>query len=131
MKSASRQRDRADLLLSLLPVLEEFGVSLYLSGHDHCYQRFGPSDAIPVPLVVSGGGGKRLYDVRPDPRAAALSRVHHWCEVEIEGEVFRVRAVGIDGAVADEFRLELPAGERLERIRVRAPRRAARIDRLR
>ncbi len=56
MRSASRQRDRGELLLSLLPELVDGQISLYLSGHDHCYQRFGePGGDEPV-LVVSGGG---------------------------------------------------------------------------
>ena len=128
MKSASRQRDRGDLLLSMLPELERWQVSLYLAGHDHCYQRFGPNEKLPVPLVVSGGGGKRLYDVRPDPRAAALAKAHHWCAVTVRGRELRIRARDLDGGELDDFALRLPDGQALERLRALNPGRAARIS---
>ena len=57
MRSASRQRDRADLLQHLRPLLESYGATVYLSGHDHCYQRFGSvpgSEKDRMPLIVSG-----------------------------------------------------------------------------
>lgn len=134
IRSQSRQGTRADLLLSLLPELAAHGVPLYLSGHDHCYQRFGtPERGEPV-LVVSGGGGKDLYEVHPaqlGPQAAALAKAWHWCSAEATGDRLRVRAHGIDGGLLDEFELRLPSGEALDRIRARSPARAARIARLR
>ncbi|MCB9877979.1 MAG: metallophosphoesterase [Planctomycetes bacterium] len=134
MLSASRQKDRPDLCLSLAPVLEEWGVTLYLSGHDHCYQRFGPSPVAPVPLIVSGGGGKSLYDISRDPRIAGraerLASAYHWCQAEVAGASMEVHARGLDGEVLDTFRIALPEGESLERIRKRNPARAARIEAL-
>ncbi|MGC6489387.1 MAG: metallophosphoesterase family protein [Planctomycetota bacterium] len=134
MRSASRQGDNPELLRSLLPALEESQVSLYLSGHDHCYQRFGPSERLPVPLVVSGGGGKRLYDISENPRARreaqALEKAHHWCGAEVDGAVMRVTATSIAGDVLDAFELTLPSGPQLESLRARNPARAARIDAL-
>lgn len=134
MRSASRQGDNPELLSSLLPALEEWQVSLYLSGHDHCYQRFGPSEKLPVPLVVSGGGGKRLYDISENPRARreaqALEKAHHWCGAEVEGSVMRVTATSIDGKELDQFELRLPRGDALRRLRELNPARAARIDEL-
>jgi hypothetical protein len=131
MRSASRQMDRAELLLAMLPELAEHQVSLYLSGHDHCYQRYPPKQAGEPVLVVSGGGGKDLYAVRPDPRAAKLVSAYHWCSVEVAAGVLRLRAHGLDGAVLDEFRLELPTGDGLAQLRRKAPARADRVAALR
>lgn len=131
MQSASRQRDRADLLLSLLPALEEHRVSLYLSGHDHCYQHFRPHREGGMPLVVSGGGGKDLYEIRPDPRAVKLVSEHHWCRAEIAGARMSVAAFGLSGEELDRFELRLPAGPELADLAARNPARAARIGRLR
>ena len=121
-------------VVNLLPALEEWQVTLYLSGHDHCYQRFGPSEKLPVPLVVSGGGGKRLYDITDNPRARreaqALEKAHHWCGVEVEGDTLRWTATSIDGEVLDDVTMRLPEGEDLERLRARSPQRAARIEAL-
>lgn len=136
MRSASRQWDRPDLIQELLPELRSWGVSLYLSGHDHCYQRFDGGEGGPA-LVVSGGGGKDLYDVDPHRRSAApslrsvvLKSSYHWCGVEVVAGRLRVRAVGLDGQEIDRFEVEMPSGARLESLRQVAPGRAARIDRL-
>lgn len=128
MRSASRQRDRADLLLHGLPVLQQFGVDLYLSGHDHTYQRFGrgsgPDD---VPLIVSGGGGKDLYTVRPDPRVDVVQSRFHWCTVEVHGRSLVLRARDLADGVLDTLRLDRGSEAHLSRIRQVNPTRAARI----
>ena len=89
---------------------------------------------MPVPLVVSGGGGKRLYDITDNPRARrgaqALQKAHHWCGAEVEGATMRVTATSIDGDELDRFELELPSGSALEALRGRNPARAARVDAL-
>ncbi|MFO1077093.1 MAG: metallophosphoesterase [Planctomycetota bacterium] len=133
IRSASRQKDRRDLLLHVRPLLEANAVSLYLSGHDHCYQRFGPDAAAgqSVPLIVSGGGGKSLYEVEPAAGAAVVRSAFHWCSVELAGVTMRCVAHGIDGTAFDEVVLTLPEGERLDALARSAPARAARIRRLR
>jgi hypothetical protein len=133
MRSQSRQRNRGDLLVNLLPVLRGHQVSLYLSGHDHCYQRFGGADDATgdgVPLVVSGGGGKSLYDVRPDARYV-LESAYHWCSAEVRQGTLTVRAHRLDGSLIDTLQLPLPSGAALEAIRQQNPARARRIDALR
>jgi acid phosphatase type 7 len=133
MRSWSRQGNRGELLLGLLPELAAHGVTLYLSGHDHCYQRFGEPGASEPMLVVSGGGGKDLYDLKAaqaGPRPAAMAKAFHWCGVEVGGGRLLVQAYGLDGAVLDRFEAKLPTAELLARIRAQNPARAARIERL-
>lgn len=134
VRSASRQGNNGDLMLLLEPELAKAQVSVYLCGHDHCYQRFGPNADVPVPLVVSGGGGKRLYEIKQDPRsrkgAEALHSVHHWCSAQVHGRTFRIVARSVDGTELDAFDLQLPSGADLERLRATNPGRAARIDAL-
>ncbi len=129
--SASRQRDsRADLQQEILPLLEEHGVDLYLSGHDHTYQRFG--DATTVVQVVSGGGGKSLYDVVPDRRAKVAQSRYHWCSVEVRGRSLTLRSWGVEGDLIDTVALTKdPAGARELGIQQRNPLRWARIQALR
>ena len=133
MWSASRQRNWGDLLETVAPILEEHAVSLYLCGHDHCYQHFegSASGTDTVPMIVSGGGGKELYEVRPHAHAVQLKSQYHWCSVEVQGASLTLRAIGIDGGLIDTLRVDLPAEERLQRIRRLNPARAARIERLR
>jgi hypothetical protein len=127
IKSQSRQRDRADLLLSMMPLLAKHQATVYLSGHDHCYQRFAPAAGDDgVPLVVSGGGGKSLYEVRPG-RGAALESSYHWCSGVALGVRLTVRAHRLDGTLIEAVDLELPHGEALERLRESNPERARRV----
>lgn len=133
MRSQSRARNRGDLLLHLLPALRENHVSLYLSGHDHCYQRFGGPDratADGLPLIVSGGGGKSLYEVRPDARYV-LESAYHWCSAEVRGRQLTVRSHRLDGTLIDSLDLALPEGGDLDDLRRQNPGRAARIEALR
>ena len=134
IRSASRAGPNGALQSVLLPELERQQVSLYLSGHDHCYQRFGPNQRWPVPMLVSGGGGKRLYDITEDPRmkigAESLHKSYHWCSAEVAGGTFRIIARSAEGAVLDDFELALPAGDELARLRISNPLRAARIEAL-
>jgi acid phosphatase type 7 len=133
MRSASRQGNRAELLLGLLPELAAQGVDLYLSGHDHCYQRFAAVDGGPV-LVVSGGGGKDLYDVQPVARGArleAVAKAYHWGEVQVRDGRCEVAIRGLGAAEIDRFRLDLAVGDRLRRIAERNAGRARRIELLR
>ena len=134
IRSASRQGPDGKLQSVLLPALEQHQVTLYLSGHDHCYQRFGPNERWPTPMVVSGGGGKRLYDISENPRvkigAEALHKAYHWCGVEVSGKQFRVVARDVEGVELDAFELPLPSGDRLEALRASNPGRATRIEAL-
>lgn len=131
IRSASRAGNRGDLMKHLQPLLQREAVSLYLCGHDHCYQRFGRPENGEVPLVVSGGGGKDLYAVHPDRQVVVATSAYHWCEAECRSSMLRVRSHGLDGRILDEFEVLPPGGELLESLRRERPGRAARIDALR
>lgn len=127
--SASRHRDRADLIEHLLPVLERAGVDLYVSGHDHTYQRLRTPGG--MRLVVTGGGGKSLYDLRPHPAVEVMHSTYHWCLVDVVGPTLTLRALDLHGTAIDE--LVLRKGDdaaQLTSIRSFQPRRAERIEAL-
>lgn len=127
IQSASRQGDRADLAEQVLPLLRHHAVDLYLSGHDHTYQRFGGDGD--VVQVVSGGGGKSLYALgeRPDLRAAAS--VYHHVRGDVAGGRLTLTAIALDGATIDAVVLRKDRAQ-LERIRQLNPARAVRIEAL-
>lgn len=101
--SASRQQDRKDLVEHLWPLLRELKVDLYFCGNDHNYQRFG-ADGEPQ-IVVTGGGGKSVYEIGTHPRLRASHSGFQFCSVVIGKGSAKVRVLGPDGGTIDEFEL--------------------------
>ena len=101
--SCSRHDGNEKVERHWVPVLEEHRVALVLNGHDHNYQRFVSPGG--VTYVVTGGGGKGLYQVdrcaTGTPRRAAAIVRHHFTAVEVRDGSLTVSAVGTDGAVLD------------------------------
>jgi hypothetical protein len=89
----------------LKPLLEIYGVNLYMSGHDHNYERFAPKNG--VTYVVSGGGGAA---VRPFQRIEQGSQVrvstHHFILFERSGKTLRFRAINDQGQVIDAGQID-------------------------
>jgi acid phosphatase len=87
-----------------VPLFRRSGVRLVLSGHDHNYQRFERDG---VTYVVHGGGGARLYTLRPCPssypRRVAARVGHGFVHVVVEPDGFLVRIVDLGGKTIDRF----------------------------
>lgn len=105
------------------PLLEEAGVDLVLTAHDHLYERTHQLSGETVVdgdgafqrgagtvYVVSGGGGRALYEFEPEqPAWSALRSVtHHILVVDATPEGLQVRAVDAHGAVIDSFTIGDP-----------------------
>ncbi|MGH3022663.1 MAG: metallophosphoesterase family protein [Gaiellaceae bacterium] len=86
----------------LVPVFERTGVDLVLAAHDHNYQRFRRRG---VTYVVHGGGGARLYPLRPCPssfpRRRAAREIRGWLYVRVAADALVVRAIGLGGGTVD------------------------------
>ncbi len=89
---------------TFIPVFERYGVDLVVTGHDHNYQRFYPVNGITY--VVTGGGGKTLYEVRSTARTAYVAAVDHHVRLSIGATALRLEAVSKDGLVFDSFAVE-------------------------
>jgi hypothetical protein len=89
------------------PLFERYGVRLVLAGHDHNYQRFASFRG--VTYVVHGGGGARLYKLRPCPasypRRTGARVGFGFLHVQVEPDGFVVRAVDLNGKTIDRFRV--------------------------
>lgn len=106
---------RPDLTIRkyLSPVFEQVGVDVVFCGHDHNYQRTLPlrgdeAGEDGVVYVISGAGGARLYDLQPREAwpaffAAADNSVHSFTHVQLVEDVLRLRQIGINGRVLDEW----------------------------
>lgn len=96
----------------VVPILQEFGVDLVLVGHDHFYERFVPlrfdgfetfEDPEGFHYVISGSGGNTLYELNDHPLDVVGERRFHFLYVEADRERIRVRAIGDEGDVIDDF----------------------------
>ncbi|XP_039127725.1 purple acid phosphatase 8-like [Dioscorea cayenensis subsp. rotundata] len=59
IRSVSEHGDTDELVDMLLPMLEasNFGVDLYMNGHDHCLEHISSDDS-PIQFLTTGGGSK-------------------------------------------------------------------------
>jgi 3',5'-cyclic AMP phosphodiesterase CpdA len=88
-------RSNAAVVDRWVPLFQQHGVDLVLSGHDHNYQRFAEWHG--VRYVVHGGGGAHLYPVEPCPNGYPRRRfagaVHGFLSIRAREDVMRVSAV--------------------------------------
>lgn len=94
----------------LLPILEENGVDIDITGHSHLYERFVPigrEGKRPLIHIVSGGGGAPLYDVKPSALlegGIGYSGLHY-CVFEVDGNRLTMTAKKPDGTAFDRMEL--------------------------
>ncbi len=100
MYSSGGHGDTTWVREKLQPLMEKYSVDLYLSGHDHDYERFEPVRG--VHYTVSGGGGAFLTDFKRI-RAGSVThlRVHHYLIVEILGRDIWIKAINRFGDIID------------------------------
>lgn len=92
--------DEKHLRKSLLPLIERYGVSLVLTGHEHSYQRFNYKG---VCMITTAGGGSHLIgQVRTSPYLVKYIKAHHYCVMTIHPKELTIKAIGLDGRVLDE-----------------------------
>jgi predicted phosphodiesterase len=91
-----------------VPLFEDYGVQLVLSGHDHNYQRFAARNG--VTYVVHGGGGAGLYSLRrcPSsyPRRIRARDEHGFLSVSVSPDRLDGLAIDTRGRVTDRFSLQ-------------------------
>jgi 3',5'-cyclic AMP phosphodiesterase CpdA len=89
----------------LLPILQETGVRLVFTGHDHMYYRTYRDG---VTQVITGGGGAPLYD--PENTGMMIegdvtAKVHHYCRVDVRADAIIVTTLDLEGEIIDQFHL--------------------------
>ena len=92
------------------PLMERYRVSMAFAGHNHYYAR---ALVRGVHHITTGGGGAPLYNPRNNrPNVITSSKAHHFCKVEIEGNILRFNSVKPDGTVIDTFTIKKEERER-------------------
>lgn len=88
-----------------VPLFEEYGVPLVLSGHDHNYQRILVNGTT---YVVSGGGSQVLYSMSAlHPGSRLFSSTSHFVILSIFPERIEMETITITGQVIDRTEIEL------------------------
>ena len=94
----------------MVPILENNGVQLVFSGHEHSYQRSVPirkssfvAPGLGTNYFTSGGGGAILYPVPDKPMVAFARSAHHYLRAEVEGTRITVRSIRHDGVELDSY----------------------------
>jgi predicted phosphodiesterase len=106
--SCSRHGSTPEVVEEWVPLFQELGLDLALSGHDHLYQRFDTEEG--VTYVVTGGGGTFLDGAGSCPstvphRAAATGQEHHFVAIQGSADELSLRAIGVEEPNLDEFSL--------------------------
>jgi acid phosphatase len=106
--SCSHHGSTTDVVNSMVQLLDD-DVVMVVAGHDHNYQRFENAG---VAYVVSGGGGRALYELQEcpanHPAMLAGESIHHFVALHQEPGSIVLTAVDIDGDVFDSVSIPLP-----------------------
>lgn len=88
----------------LKPLLEAGGANLYLSAHEHDYERFATIDGITY--IVSGGGGADLRKFnRPVEGSLVRKSEHHFLMIEEKQDYLNIQAINRSGHIIDHLKL--------------------------
>jgi hypothetical protein len=94
----------------MVPILENNGVQVVFSGHEHSYQRSVPirksstvAAGVGTNYFTSGGGGAILYPVPAKPLVAMARSVYHYVKAEVQGPRITIRSIRQDGVEVDNF----------------------------
>jgi 3',5'-cyclic AMP phosphodiesterase CpdA len=103
----------------LWALLEDAGIGLVISGHEHGYSRRTVTVRRPIAQVIAAGAGGRLYAGLSEPVDAHAIAFHHLLMVA-DARALRCEAVALDGRTLDEFVLEPSRTRRASASRLRA-----------
>lgn len=113
-------RNNADKRDRLLRLLQQHGVQVIFSGHDHIYQHNiitwqdeGDTTAREMHFIVSSGGGVALRDLPKvatvtrlqqryresglEVRSVMMEKVFHYCLVHVDSDLLRIETIEVGG----------------------------------
>ncbi|MDP8255193.1 MAG: metallophosphoesterase family protein [Candidatus Alcyoniella australis] len=87
----------------LRPLMEQYGVDLYFSGHAHDYER---GEMGGVTHIITGGAGGALDSFQKDwEHIVVYQPFHHFTLVQVQGKTLTIEAQTPEGVLLDHFTL--------------------------
>ena len=87
----------------ILPLMKKYGATVFLGGHEHCYERSETREGITV--IVSGGAGAPLYGKSyipgQNPYSKVFAKEHHFCLFNIVGDCCLMKVVTPESKLLD------------------------------
>ncbi len=92
-----------------VPILEQYGVDLVISGHAHCYER-GVQNGVTYTVVGGAGGLLDTVPILPGwPFISVALAVHHFAILDVSPGRLVWTAYDLSGAEIDGFELPAPS----------------------
>jgi len=88
----------------LAPLFRQYGVQLYINGHEHHYERSRPIDG--TTYLIVGGGGASLRAVVPDDHAARAVSVYSFAEITVTATTLKLVGWDSKGRQIDQTVLQ-------------------------
>lgn len=82
--------DDPQAIARLTPLFRQYGVQLYINGHEHHYERSRPIDG--TTYLIVGGGGASLRAVVADDHAARALSVYSFAELTASAQELKIVA---------------------------------------
>lgn len=88
----------------IMPLLQKYGATAMIAGHDHTYERSEPPGG--VSHIISGGGGAPRYQKTEEaeiqnPHSKVFESVLHYGLFEIEGDICTMKVYTPEGDIID------------------------------
>lgn len=108
IRSVGSHGDTDELIQQLLPIIEAYGVDLYVNGHDHCLEHISGINS-PLQFLTSGGGSKAWKGMKEGANMEGLQFFHNgqgFMSFKVQGKRLHVTFYDVEGNIVHE--LELP-----------------------
>jgi len=99
MYSSGSHGANSELTDRLTPLFKKYGVQLYMSGHEHNYERSKPIDG--TTYLVNGNGGANIRPVESSKWTATSDSILGFTAIEVYANQMIIQAIDTDNQVFD------------------------------
>jgi len=92
-----------DIKTLLVPIFEQYNITMVISGHDHFYERLINNN---ITYVIAGSVGAPLYEINPTyalNQSVIAESVYHFTLLDVYPNQLDFRAFRMDYSLIDEF----------------------------